>query len=106
MKQKTTQRGFSYYDFRDANGAYCSLQESSAVRFEDEDGGIPDTLIWLGIDRERDGFVPGKEVSNYEGNMVKLGARMHLTQSQVRELLPLLSYFVEHGELPSLNDQA
>jgi len=27
--------------------------------------------------------------------------RMHLTQEQVGELLPLLQHFVEHGELPT-----
>lgn len=34
--------------------------------------------IWLGIDKNR----------------------MHLRQHQVKELLPYLQYFVEHGELP------
>jgi hypothetical protein len=29
---------------------------------------------------------------------------MHLTQNQVRQLLPVLQHFAEHGELPSFED--
>lgn len=34
---------------------------------------------------------------------VLLSTRMHLTQDQVRELLPILQYFVEHGELSEVD---
>ena len=30
--------------------------------------------------------------------------RMHLSQSMVKEILPILTYFAEHGELPSEED--
>jgi len=48
MNMKKTQRGFAYYEFKDANGESCSLQ---------------------------------------------------ITQSQVRDLLPILQRFVETGEI-------
>jgi len=32
---------------------------------------------------------------------VLLNSRMHLTQDMVKELLPVLQYFAEHGVLPS-----
>ncbi len=94
MKQEMTERGFKYYEFKDGNGAFCSLQESSAARDEG--------LIWFGMDKEYDGspvgkFMPPDQI-HPEG--VHLGARMHLEQSQVKELLPLLVFFVKYGELP------
>jgi hypothetical protein len=100
MESTQTQRGFSHYQFQDGNGANCSLQESSAARCEQEDGTVSDGFIWLGIDSDRDGFRPGRQVADHNGKMVSLGARMHLTQTQVREMLPLLTHFAEHGELP------
>ena len=85
--------------FRDSYGAYCSIQESSAARIEMEDGTVSDGKIWFGMDKESNGEPVGKTVDGH-----KLGARMHLTQTQVRQLLPHLIYFVEHGELPPLED--
>ena len=70
MEIKTTSRGFCRAEFIDANGEECSVQESSEVRGE--------RLLLLGID----GIIPG---------------RMHLTQSQVRNLLPVLLRFAEGG---------
>lgn len=91
---RLTNRGFAIVEFKDANGNECSLQESSAVRFEDDDGSVSDGKIWFGMDKDNNGEPVGKTVDGH-----KLGARMHLTQSQVRALLPLLQYFAEHGEL-------
>jgi hypothetical protein len=95
MKYKITQRGFGYYEFKDGNGAKCSLQESSAARDEG--------LIWFGMDEDFDGSPVGKflQPDTYHPEGTYLGARMHLSQSQVHELLPLLTYFAEHGELPT-----
>lgn len=70
MKFTKTPRLFRRGEFKDANGEACLLQESSAIRDE--------ALCWLGVD----------------------GNRMHLTQSQVAELLPGLHHFAEHGTLP------
>ena len=102
MEPKLTNRGFCLYEFKDGYGAECSLQESSAARIEMEDGSVTDGYIWLGVDKERDGFRPGKEIEIHDGSMVKLGARMHLSQSHARDLVPLLQHFVETGELPNI----
>lgn len=71
---ETTQRGFAFGEFEDRYGERCSIQKSS-LAFED--------CIWLGIHRP-----DGQD-------------RMHLTQDQVADLLPLLQSFVETGELSS-----
>lgn len=76
----TTSRGFAIAKFKDRNGEACSLQKSS-VATED--------CIWLGrdaADKDPDTSAP-------------LGGRMHLTQSQVADLLPFLRRFVLTGEL-------
>ena len=70
MKMRYTTRGFAIVEFKDAFGLACDLQESSAD--------LDERLIWLGTHTDR----------------------MHLTQSHVRALLPLLQYFAEHGVLP------
>lgn len=68
---RTTELGFAIGEFKDHYGEPCSLQKSS-LAFED--------CIWLGVHK------PGSD-------------RMHLTQEQVADLLPLLQRFVETGEL-------
>lgn len=95
-----TERGFGISKFTDANGVECSLQESSAAREE--------SLIWLGCNQiglQR--FEPGVGWSDVQlehnppyGILHTANTRMHLTQSQVRELLPALTYFAENGVLP------
>jgi hypothetical protein len=69
--------GFTGRKFRDLYGARCSIQESSLASAP---------AIWLGCDEGR-----------------QLLAWMHLTQAQVRGLLPLLQHFVEHGCLPEVS---
>lgn len=86
-KNGFTDRGFGVIRFNDAYGAKSSLQESSLARIENESGDISDGHIWFGVDRDLD------------GKYVEYG-RMHLTQTQMRELLPLLEHFVEFGVLP------
>ena len=57
--------------------------------------------VWLGISNpEINVMVDGgwKAIALPEDAVVN--SRMHLTQKQVRELLPLLQHFAEHGELP------
>jgi hypothetical protein len=100
-----TPRGFQYSKFQDANSKECSIQISSDYREE--------TLLWLGLKgadpvimatkakeygietEETTGWIPYSIPSD-----VLLNTRMHLTQSQVKELIPILEYFVEHGNLP------
>lgn len=73
---KRTERGFLRVLFTDRYGEACSLQESSLAS---------EPAIWLGLDGPA-------------------GQRMHLTQEQVRELLPLLTRFAGTGMLDSLAD--
>lgn len=101
MDTDTTHRGFRIDKFTDANGVLCSLQESSAIADEG--------LIWLGCNEiglrkfvPRQGWidVPTPSDAPY-GILHVANTRMHLTQSQVAELLPALQHFAEHGVLPS-----
>jgi hypothetical protein len=72
---KTTSRGFTIGEFKDRYGKPCSIQKSSLAS---------EPCIWLGV----------KEALGEP-------SRMHLTQQQVADLLPLLQHFVETGDLPS-----
>ena len=74
-----TDRGFLFGKFEDRYGQKCSIQESSLAT---------ESAIWLGVDVGLD----GKDVQY---------GRMHLTREQVKDLLPLLKYFVKTGNLPS-----
>lgn len=85
-----TSRGFSYYKFCDAYRAECTLQLSSAVAGDDG------AYIWLGMDQDKDGNKAHTHIDKVSGH--KIGSRMHLSQTQVKELLPLLAYFVKHGD--------
>ena len=76
MEIKTTQRGFAFIEFIDRYGKACSLQESSLAT---------ENCIWFGIDR--------------------LTNRMHLTQEQVRDLLPYLQKFVEAGKIQEMKGE-
>jgi hypothetical protein len=105
MKIEKTERGFAITKFRDKNGESCSLQESSLV---DDEG-----CIWLGCnDIGLKKFTPGEGWSDVPlqndgpGGIAHIAnTRMHLTQSMVAELLPALTYFAEHGTLPSEEQQ-
>ena len=74
-------RGFLKGAWLDRYGEKCSIQKSSLA---EED------CIWLGCDHETIHHTTGE----------RCGARMHLTQQMVADLLPLLQHFVETGELP------
>lgn len=80
LELKPTNRGFLRGEFKDAYGEECSIQESSLAT---------EDCIWLGCDHE---------TVDPQGR--PCGARMHLTQQMVADLLPLLHHFVETGELP------
>lgn len=93
MEIKKTQRGFKFVEFIDRYGAQCSLQESSLA---------DEAAIWFGPD-DAD---PKRLVSGQGWQKVPFSddtlfnTRMHLTQKQVKELLPYLRYFVKYGYLP------
>lgn len=107
MEFKKSNRGFNIGLFKDLNGEACSIQESSLATEE---------AIWIGINnanpqimsstaikmglRERtfdendNGFVPYPIPDE-----VIMSTRMHLTREMVADLLPILSHFVQTGEL-------
>lgn len=99
MEINKTIRGFGLITFPDGNGNICTIQESSACRDE--------ALIWFGPQTLNVQVMRGNGWEQLDirklPNVTEVcgNERMHLTQSQVKELLPVLTYFVEHGELPS-----
>lgn len=98
-KIKKTARGFNYTDFKDFNGVPCSMQASSVAT---------DNCIWLGADdiglkQFKNGYWGDVDTNeNYIANN-----RMHLSQDQVKKLLPLLTHFALTGEVgvPTLKDR-
>lgn len=66
-----TQRGFEIINFIDLYGENCSLQQSSRAEYEPPGS----SAIWLGL-RDK---------------------RMHLSLDQVKELIPLLTRWIETG---------
>jgi hypothetical protein len=104
FKNKPTLRGFAHSSFKDRYGARCSVQKSS-IAFEE--------CIWFGVDdpkpqilcshAERNGVARQNSTGWQPYKIpedVLLTTRMHLTQEQVRELIPVLQHFVDTGELP------
>lgn len=92
MKITKTERGFRVAQFVDRYGAQCSIQKSSLATAD---------AIWIGIDNpEINVMADGgwQKLELPEGSLIN--SRMHLTQEQVAEILPVLEYFVQHGELP------
>lgn len=108
-KYDLSDRGFVGYNFIDHYGEKCSIQESSLAS---------EHAIWLGLDDVKPtimsstaidlGLKPREYNENDNGwwdipmpEGTQCFGRMHLTQSQVKGLLPLLTYFAEHGRLPA-----
>lgn len=80
-----TGRGFALVEFKDMYQQGCSLQKSSLADRH---------AVWLGVDNT------GPEIKDINGKVNSdVGVRMHLTQDQVYELLPILQKFVDTGEL-------
>lgn len=102
MQMTKTNRGFAYANFTDGNGVECSIQKSSRA-CEDEE------YIWLGATEiGLQQLIPGRGWQKMELDPARSVAnnRMHLTQSNVKELLPYLQYFAEHGELPEAVEES
>ncbi|HEY4786266.1 MAG TPA: hypothetical protein VIH57_09455 [Bacteroidales bacterium] len=72
----TAEKGISKLSFEDDYKQKCSLQKSNAAL---------ENKIWFGVDKD----INGKAVN----------ARMHLTQEQIKSILPYLQKFAETGEL-------
>ena len=92
LKFHKTNRGFAIASFNDRNGVKCSLQASSIAT---------ESCIWFGCDDAEPqvlangGWRPVEMPAGYVAN-----TRMHLTQDQVKELLPALKHFAKTGYLP------
>lgn len=99
-----TQRGFRKGTFIDRYGEKCSIQKSSLAS---------EDAIWLGIENANPQIMQSDAVRlglsqepNPVGWMpfpvpkeVVMSTRMHLTQEQVKELIPILQKFVDTGEI-------
>jgi len=97
MEIKHNQCGFAYVEFVDRYNNKCSL-EKSTLAFED--------CIWLGCDE-----IGLKKIDHQGWQYVVLNDdadagiyyiannRMHLTQDNVRELIPILQKFLDTGNL-------
>lgn len=96
MELKKTDRGFVIAPFEDFNGVKCSVQKSS-IATED--------CIWLGADdiglkkfKAYEGWSDVPLLFSHEEHFVA-NNRMHLSQDQVKALLPILTLFADTGEL-------
>lgn len=82
------------FEIVDTHGRLCSLQKSSA-----------DDCVWLGINelkpmiRLKHGGELARWVPFDVPPDVFMGARMHLSRSHVREILPYLQRFAETGDV-------
>lgn len=98
-----TSRGFDLIEFVDRYDAKCSLQESSLAT---------EPAIWFGCndadpkimasDAKRLGIFTHTDsgwISYPIPSEVSFNTRMHLTQDQVKELLPYLERFAQTGRL-------
>jgi len=97
-EKKFTQRGFGIIEFNDYNGEKCSLQKSSVIADEE--------CVWLGCDEiglkkfiPHQGWFDVPLENDISGISHIANNRMHLTQSQVQDLLPQLTHFADTGEL-------
>lgn len=84
-----TYRGFKLFKFKDRYNEECTLQMSSLAT---------ESAIWFGTSGRVKRGPPWREYKLPDDAMVS--SRMHLTQQQVKKLLPILIHFSETGELP------
>ena len=84
-----TQRGFLKGEFKDLYGMTCSIQKSSLAT---------DDAIWIGSDGGS--HASGNTIIPEDEFPYTCMARMHLNREQVSELIPILQFFVDNGELP------
>lgn len=98
VKQSVTDRGFGLIEFKDFYDADCNIQESSLAT---------ENAIWIGVNDANPQIMASDTelggtgwVKYHIPEEVSLTTRMHLTQEQVKELLPILQAFADTGELP------
>lgn len=103
LKKTKTSRGFSRVEFTDTYGTECTIQKSSLAEKD---------AIWIGVEKliiQKMNGAQKLELDMYEtdGHFVKYklpegsisNQHMHLTQSQVKKLLPILAKFVKTGNI-------
>jgi len=97
LKKGKTSRGFFLIEFQDRYGTECTIQKSSLVE---------ENAIWFGVDNPKPQILASKTPEGGTGwvsyplpDDVHIFTRMHLTQKQVKKLIPILQHFVETGEL-------
>lgn len=97
LKGISTNRGFSSIEFKDRYDAKCSIQKSSLAT---------EDAIWFGVDDPNPQIMASMTKEGGTGWVpydipedVILTTRMHLTQEQVRQLLPVLQHFADTGEI-------
>lgn len=91
MKIEHTDREFDIVKFKDVYDKECSLQKSSAATFD---------AIWFGVTKPViKVFQKGAWQDFVLPDEALIQTRMHLTQEQVKELLPYLIKFAESGNL-------
>lgn len=98
IKKGITNRNFGIIEFEDLYGDGCEIQKSS----------LADTdAIWFGIADANPQIMASKTKEGGTGWVdyeipkdVLLSTRMHLSQEQVKELLPILQHFADTGDLP------
>ncbi len=103
VSRSVTARGFALLKFTDRNGVECSLQESSLAT---------ESAIWLGADSlsvkrfadDGEGWQDVDFAALFPGQHIVGNERMHLTQEQVRYLLPYLQHFAQYGDLDGAED--
>jgi hypothetical protein len=93
-----TARGFQGYQFFDRSGVTCNIQDSSLATAP---------AIWLGCASDDVSYMTSK---GWETKPLRemlpgvdspiVSTRMHLTNTQVASLIPVLQHFVDEGYLP------
>lgn len=103
MTLSHTDRGFSILHFADRYGVNCSLQKSSLATEDAIWFGCSDASPQIMASQAAEHGVETDQVTGWVPypipEAVSLNTRMHLTQEQVRELLPYLQHFAETGEI-------
>lgn len=90
--------GFDQYQFNDAYRVPCSIERSGLT------DGTGESAIWLGCNEPNPTMRDPTNFHNWINVDLPKGCftntRMHLMQSDVKALLPILQHFAETGELP------
>ncbi|MDP2086306.1 MAG: hypothetical protein Q8K20_14000 [Gemmobacter sp.] len=98
LSERQTSRGFQKVCFCDHYGVDCSIQKSSLAT---------EHAIWFGADNLGLKRFPGDYTGWHDvdlgevfpGQTINANNRMHLTQDDVRAILPTLTHFAETGDV-------